>query len=137
MLHPPRSAKAIRRALSLHSSPPPPPFTSTSVLAQTASTSQDIRITLGHQTSPVAQLVKSISAAAGDARDECSIPGSGRSPGEGIGNPLQYSCWRNPMDRGAWQATVHGVTKTQLSSQAELHGGRCQDFKAQASSNIN
>ena len=42
-----------------------------------------------------------------------SIPGSGRSPGEGNGNPLQHSCWENPMDRGAWQATVHGVTKSQ------------------------
>ena len=39
------------------------------------------------------------------------IPGPGRSPGEGNGNLLQYSCLRNPMDRGAWQATVHGVTK--------------------------
>jgi len=44
------------------------------------------------------------------------IPGSGRSPGEGNGNPLQYSCLENPMDRGAWQDTVHGVAKnwTQL-----------------------
>ena len=41
-----------------------------------------------------------------------SIPGSGRSPGEGNGNPLQYSGLENPMDRGAWQATVHGVTKS-------------------------
>ena len=41
------------------------------------------------------------------------IPGSGRSPGEGHVNPLQYSCLENPMDRGAWQATVHGVTKSQ------------------------
>ena len=41
------------------------------------------------------------------------IPGSVRSPGEGNGNPLQYSCLGNPMDRGAWQATVHGVTKSQ------------------------
>ena len=40
-----------------------------------------------------------------------SIPGSGRSPGEGNGNPLQYSCLENPMDRGAWQATVHGVAR--------------------------
>ena len=39
------------------------------------------------------------------------IPGLGRSPGEGNGNPLQYSCLENPMDRGAWQATVHGVTR--------------------------
>ena len=42
-----------------------------------------------------------------------SIPGSGRSPGEGNGNPLQYSCLENPMDRRAWRATVHGVTKSQ------------------------
>ena len=41
------------------------------------------------------------------------IPGSGRSPREGNGNPLQYSCLENPKDRGAWQATVHGVTKSQ------------------------
>ena len=46
-----------------------------------------------------------------------SIPGSGRSPGEGNSNPLQDSCLENPMDRGAWQATVHGIGKsrTQLS----------------------
>ena len=46
-----------------------------------------------------------------------SIPGSGRSPGEGNGNSLQYSCLENPMDRGAWQVTIHGVAKgrTQLS----------------------
>ena len=42
-----------------------------------------------------------------------SIPGSGRSPGEGNGNSLQYSCLENPMDGGAWQATVHGVAKSQ------------------------
>ena len=43
--------------------------------------------------------------------DPGSLPGLGRSPGEGNGNPLQYYCLENPMDRGAWQATVHGVTK--------------------------
>ena len=41
-----------------------------------------------------------------------SVPGSGRSPGEGNGNPLQYSCLENPMDRGAWWATAHGVAKS-------------------------
>ena len=46
-----------------------------------------------------------------NAGDPDSMPGSGRSPGEGNGNPLQYSCLENPMDRGAWWATVHGVTK--------------------------
>ena len=46
-----------------------------------------------------------------NARDTGSIPGSGRSPGEANGNPLQHSCLGNPMNRGAWQATVHGVAK--------------------------
>ena len=53
-------------------------------------------------------VAKNLPANAGDAG---LIPRSGRSPGEGNGNPLQYSCLRNPMDRGAWQATVHGVNK--------------------------
>ena len=48
-----------------------------------------------------------------NAGDQGSIPGSGRSPGEGNGNPLQYSCLENPMDRGAWQATVWGIPKSQ------------------------
>ena len=48
-----------------------------------------------------------------NAGDKGLIPGSGRSPGEGNGNPLQYSCLEKPMDRGAWWATVHGVAKSQ------------------------
>ena len=52
-------------------------------------------------------------ASAYNAGDPGSIPGSRRSPGEGNGNPLKYSCLGNPMDRGAWQATVHGVAKSQ------------------------
>ena len=55
--------------------------------------------------------IRGLPANAGDARDVGSIPGLGGSPGEGDGNPLQYSCLENPMDRGAWQATVHRVTK--------------------------
>jgi len=51
-------------------------------------------------------------ASAGDARDADSIPRSGRSPGVENGNPLQYSCLKNSMDREAWQAIVHGVTKS-------------------------
>ena len=58
-------------------------------------------------------MVKNLPASAGDMRDTGWIPGSGRSPGEGNGNPLHYSCLENPMDRGAWWATVHGVTKSQ------------------------
>ena len=53
-----------------------------------------------------------VKASAYNAGDPYSIPGLGRSPGEGNGNPLQYSCRENPMDRGAWQATVHGVAKS-------------------------
>ena len=52
-------------------------------------------------------------ASACNAGDPGSTPGSGRSPGEGNGNPLQYSCLENPTDGGAWWATVHGVTKSQ------------------------
>ena len=58
-------------------------------------------------------IVKKLPANAGDARDRGSVPRWGKSPGEGNGNPLQYSCLENPMDRGAWWATVHGVTKSQ------------------------
>ena len=58
-------------------------------------------------------MVKNPPANAGDMRDTGSIPELGRSPGEGKGNPLKYSCLENPMDRGAWQATVQGVAKSQ------------------------
>ena len=58
-------------------------------------------------------MVKNPPASAGDIGDMGSIPGLGRSPGEGNGNPLQYSCLGNPMDRGAWWATFHGVAKSQ------------------------
>ena len=51
--------------------------------------------------------------------DPGSIPGSGRSPGEGTGNPLQYSCLQNPMDRGAWRAIVHGVAE--LLDRTDFH----------------
>ena len=66
-------------------------------------------VTLVIQSSLVAQMVKVSAYYVGDPG---SIPGSGRSPGEGNGNPFQYSCLENPMDRGAWQATVHGVAKS-------------------------
>ena len=56
--------------------------------------------------------VKNLPADAGDERDPVSIPGSGRSPGGGHGNSLHYSCLKNPMDRVAWQATVHGVARS-------------------------
>ena len=58
-------------------------------------------------------MVKNLLANAGDIRDVGPIPGSGRSPGGGHGSPLQYSCLENPMNRGAWKTTVHGVAKSQ------------------------
>ena len=57
-------------------------------------------------------MVKNLLTNAGYIRDMDSTPGLGKSPGRGHGYPLQYSCLENPMDRGAWQATVHGVTKS-------------------------
>ena len=70
---------------------------------------------------------KGFTCSAGDLREECSICGSGRSPREGNGNPLQYSCLGNPMDRGAWQATVHGVAEshTWLINWACVHALEC------------
>ena len=61
----------------------------------------------------MALVVKHPSANTGDVRDEGSIPCPGRLPGGGYGSPLQYSCLENPMDRGAWQVTVHRVAKSQ------------------------
>ena len=58
-------------------------------------------------------MVQNLPANAGDARNVGTIPGSGRYPGEGNGNPLQDSCLEKSMDRGAWRVTVHGVTKTE------------------------
>ena len=57
-------------------------------------------------------MVKNPPANAGDVRDAGLIPGWGKSPGEGTGNPLQYSCLENPSDRATWWASVHGVAKS-------------------------
>ena len=80
-----------------------------------------IKVTQENWASQVALLVKNPPANAGDARDACSIPGLGRSPGVGNGNLLQYSYLENSTDRGTWLATVHGVAKsqTQLSTHTE------------------
>ena len=66
----------------------------------------------GFGASQVALVVKNLPANSGDVRDASLIPGSGRSPGGGHGNPLQYSCLENPMDRGAWRATVPGLSRS-------------------------
>ena len=59
----------------------------------------------------MALVVKNLPTNVGDLRDTDLIPGLGRSPEEGNGNPFQYSCLGNPVDKGAWQATVHGVAE--------------------------
>ena len=78
---------------------------------------------VGFQAAPV---VKNLPANAGDTRDSNSIPGSGRSPGGGHGNSLQYSCLENPMDRGVWWATVHSIAKRQTRrKQLNMHTYIC------------
>ena len=64
-------------------------------------------------------MVKNLPVKAGDSGDRDLIPGLGKSPGGEHGNPLQYSCLENPMDRGAWWATVHGVTKSRTRLRTE------------------
>ena len=94
------------------------------------------RADLELRASQVALVIKNLPAKAWDVRHMGSIPGSGRSPGEGHGNPLQYSCLENPMDRGAWRATIHRVTKSQtqlkrLSTRAHASLRRpCQSIRA-------
>ena len=70
---------------------------------------------------PSFNTVKNPPANSGDAGDMGLNPGSGRSPGEGNGNPLPYSCLGNPRDRGAWQATVPGVAESDMTEHAEYH----------------
>ena len=60
----------------------------------------------------MALVVKNLPASVGDVRDMSLIPGLGRSPGEGHGNPLQYSCLENPMDKGPWQVKFHGAAQS-------------------------
>ena len=66
-------------------------------------------------------MVKDLPTNAGDAGDMSSVSGSGRSPGEGNGKPLQYSCLGISMDRGAWQAIVHGVAKESDTTDGLTH----------------
>ena len=84
----------------------------------------NVFILVGHilrtEASQVVLVVKNPTANAGDTRDSGSIPGSGRSPGGRHLNPIQYSCLENSMDRGAWWATVHGVTKSRTLESWEL-----------------
>ena len=77
---------------------------------------------------PGGTVVRNLPANAGSARDAGSTSGSGRSPGRGNGNPLQYSCLKNSLDRGALWATVHGVTKswTQLNTHTPLEPQECR-----------
>ena len=66
-------------------------------------------------------MVKNLPANAGDPRDVGSVPGSGRAPGVGKGNPLQYCCLENSMDRGSWWATVHGIRESDTTECTHTH----------------
>ena len=77
---------------------------------------QHLEFAAGMRWAPqVVPVVKNPPANAGDTRDTGLILESGRSPGGGNGNPLQYSCLENPMDRGAWQDTVHRITESDMA----------------------
>ena len=69
----------------------------------------------------VALMVKNLLANAGNTRDAGSVSGLGRSPGEGNGTQLQYSCLENSIDRRAWRAIVHGVAKSQTQVSTHIH----------------
>ena len=75
---------------------------------------------------PDDSVVKNPPANAEDTGDSGSIPRSGRSPGGGNANPLQYSCLGNPMDRGAWRATVDGVAKGRTQPSTHMHGSEAR-----------
>ena len=72
--------------------------------------------------SQVALMVKYPPANAGDTRNAGSVPGLGRSPGRGNSNPFQYACLKNPMARGGWRATVHGITESDTSKHMMVDG---------------
>ena len=84
---------------------------------------------VSHGASQVVLEVNNPSASAGDTRDTGLTPDSGRSPGGGNGNPLQYSCLENPMDRGAWQAMVYRVAKSRTRlKQLSMHACICVSY---------
>ena len=88
---------------------------------------------------PRAETIKNLPTDTGAARGGGSIPGLGRSPGEGNGNPLQYSCLETSMDRGVWWAALHGVTKiwTQLSTHALLSYKKKNEIRPFATTRMN
>ena len=73
-------------------------------------------------------MVKNPPANAGDIRDTHLIPGLEGSPGEGNGNPIQYSCLENPIDRGVWQDTVHGVANSQKQLSIQEKNKRVENY---------
>ena len=81
-------------------------------------------------------MVKNLPANEGDTGDLGLIPGLGRSPGERNGNPLQYSCLENPMDRGAWRATIHRVAKSQDMIE-RVNNNQCQGQTLHQQKNYN
>ena len=88
---------------------------------------------------PGGSVVKNPPAHAGDAGDSVSISGSGRSPGGGNGNPLQYSCLGNVMNKGVWQAIVHGVAESDMTEYAGMETNKteqtCLEYSTQRRQN--
>ena len=110
---PPSQSKGIFYD-SLHPGSPPNPLPGQATCPTLTPISWDEARSPHYPEAPASKValgVKSLPADAGDVRDAGSIPESGRSPGGGHGNPSQYPCLGNPMDKGAWQTTVHGVAK--------------------------
>ena len=89
--------------------------------------SQDIEkwVSAIYKASQVVLVVKNLPANAEDTRDAGLAPGSERSPGGGIDNPLQYSCLKNPVNRGAWQALVYRITKSQVTNSKHTLSYKC------------
>ena len=88
-----------------------------------AALSQHHKVKWGHYYNPGGTVIKNVPANAGDKGDKSSIPGSGRSPGERNSNPLQYSCPENSTEKGALQATAHGITKeSDMTEHRHTHG---------------
>ena len=77
---------------------------------------------------PGGSVVKNPSANAGDAKDAGSVPGSGKSPEVGTGNPLQHSYLENPMERGAWQATANGLQRVEHDQLTEHAANQCSSL---------
>ena len=113
----------MQSSTGLHQGGPPRPHESLSQATPPPPRDEDMGMQIGGTGEDVwasygALVVKNLPANAGDIRDVGSVPGLGRSPGEENGNPLQFTCLENPMDRGAWWTAVHRVAESDTTEVA-------------------